>query len=646
MKHINKLAFAVFLFSVVISLSLLPIEQKARANYSLEALRNIHAPLFLPPVDSSQYFPTQVDCEGCHGFDPDGFALVDNAGNDVNMHDDWKTSMMANSAKDPFWRAKVSHEVLINPSHSAELQDKCTSCHAPMGHYTAKYRGHDHYLIADMLNDTVGLDGVSCGACHQISPENLGKQFSGLITYDTNRVQYGPYEAPFAPPMTNFVGFEPLEGKHINDAGVCANCHTLITESVDLEGNFTGTTFVEQATYHEWLNSQYNEDTVSCQACHMKRIQDSVIISDNYLFLQKRFPYGLHDLVGANTFMIQLMKDNKEALGIEASDDDFFETLFKTYDLLQLNSLDLDLELVETTSDSAFFKVTLLNKAGHKFPSGYPSRRAFIEFTVTTEAGDTLFKSGVLNSNYEVEGHDPHFEPHYQMINNPDQVQIYEIVNGDINGNFTTVLERAYVPLKDNRLTPLGFSTEHEVYDTTLIVGNAETDPDFNRNESGEQGTGADIVYYHVPLQSYSGLLDIRAKVWYQSLPPKWMAEMFGETTPEIEIFREMYDQADKSAVLIDVANINDLLIESTAVQEVSPITLGLSPNPSSDGWVYLSSPDEIQQIKIFNIQGQLLKTINSPASRFELPENQGIYIIEVKTRSEAITKTVKMLRL
>jgi len=32
------------------------------------------------------------------------------------------------------WR-KVSHEILVN-FHSAELQDKCTSCHAPMGNKT------------------------------------------------------------------------------------------------------------------------------------------------------------------------------------------------------------------------------------------------------------------------------------------------------------------------------------------------------------------------------------------------------------------------------------------------------------------------------------------------------------------------------
>ncbi len=643
MKNVRKVAFTASIMLGVVILSMIPVEKGAQASYTPEELRSLHAPV-LATVDSSLYFPTQANCSGCHGYDQDGIAMVDGEGQDVNMHDDWKTSMMANSAKDPFWRAKVSHEVLVNPQHTAELEDKCTSCHAPMGNYTSKFQGHEHYSMADLLVDTIGLDGVSCGACHQLSPDNLGAEFSGVMEFDTSRVQYGPHENPFAPPMASFVGFTPLASEHILDANLCASCHSLVTESVDLDGEFTGSTYVEQATYHEWLNSQYNVDQVSCQSCHMPQLEDSVIISDNYIFLQKRFPYGLHDLIGANTFMVQLMRDNKEALGIEASDDDFNETIFKTYDLLQENTLDINLELDGLDPDSAYFKVTLNNKAGHKFPSGYPSRRAFIEFTVITEQGDTLFKSGVLDETYEVEGQDPVYEPHYQMINESSQVQIYELVTGDVNGDFTTVLERAFSSLKDNRLAPLGFSTDHITYDTTQIVGNAFTDDDFNKNEMGDQGTGGDVIYYHIPLNEYTGLVDIRAKVFYQSLPPKWMAEMFNESTPEIETFREMYDEADQSAVLINSAQINDLFVESTVVTEVSPQQLGVSPNPTLDGWIYLDGTTDIQRLRIYNLNGQLIKEIKNPANSFELPQMKGMYLIELETMDEVLA--VKLLRL
>ena len=76
----------------------------------------------------------------------------------------------------------------------------------------------------------------------------------------------------------------------------------------------------------------------------------------------------------------------------------------------------------------------------------------------------------------------PSWEPHHDVIRSEDQAQIYEMVMGDVNGDKTTVLERAKIPLKDNRLTPLGFSTSHPTYDTTLVAGVPATDIDFNRD--------------------------------------------------------------------------------------------------------------------------------------------------------------------
>ncbi len=635
MSYSKKTGIGCLILGAVLILALVPIKDDLHAYHSPEELINYHALLSIAELDTSHYFATASRCDGCHGFDFEGYALVDGEGTDVNMYDDWAPTMMANSAKDPFWRAKVSHEVLVNPQHKADLETVCTSCHAPMGHYTALFKGHEHYFMDSLMVDTIGLDGVSCAACHQQSPENLGAEFTGKLNFDTSFVLYGPYPMPFAPPMQDFVGFVPEYSEHINDADLCASCHTLIVNSVDLDGNPTGTTYVEQATYHEWLNSKYNEDSVSCQGCHMPRIEDPVVISDNYIFLQPRSPYGLHDLVGANTFMLKLMQENKEALGITATDDSYEETIQKTFAMLQQQSLDLNLEMMNADMDSAYFRVTVTNKAGHKFPSGYPSRRAFIEFTVTTEDDTYLFTSGLLDDNYEVEGHDAFFEPHYQMINQSDQVQIYELVNGDVNGDFSTVLERGYAALKDNRLPPLGFTTTHETYDTVQIVGTALNDADFNRDNSGEEGTGADQIYYHVPLQNYSGIINIRARVYYQSLPPKWMEEMFGESTPEIEAFREMYNSADQSAVLVGEAILEDVYVESVNTQELAVVELQLFPNPSN-GQVQLPNLERpITQWTIFDSQGRVVRSGNSQATSLQLPEAPGLYWIQLHTGAQ-----------
>jgi len=294
-------------------------------------------------MDTVPIFGTASLCSGCHGLDPLGNASVNEEGADVNVYDDWNSSMMANSAKDPFWRAKVSHEILINPMHSEEIQDKCTSCHAPMGNYNARYHDQGPYTMDMLVQDTFGLEGVSCAACHQRDSVGLDLTFSGEMRFDTNRVIYGPYEIPFGAPMENFVGYEPVYHPHINDAGVCASCHTLITNTVDLEGEYTGGTFVEQATYHEWLNSDFNANNVTCQECHFPRIDDGIVLSANYAFLGPRSPYGLHEMAGANTFMLQLMKANKEALGIEATNQNYDQSINATFKMLTQRSIDIAL---------------------------------------------------------------------------------------------------------------------------------------------------------------------------------------------------------------------------------------------------------------------------------------------------------------
>ena len=645
---IKGLTVGVFIAGAISLLSMIPMGETQKVFHSPEDLEYYRTHYVQqPPIDSAVIFPTATNCSGCHGYDFRRNALVDYEGQDVNMNDDWSTTMMANSAKDPFWRAKVSHEILENPSHSLDLQTKCTSCHAPQGHFTAILRGAPHYTIQQMLGDTTAMDGVSCGTCHKISEENLGKQFSGALSFDTTRVSFGPYELPFASPMRDFVGIEPVYSEHINDAGLCASCHTLITNSVDLDGAYTGEQFVEQATYHEWLNSVYDDDgatPITCQGCHMPRIEDEVVISANYLFLNGRTPYGLHTLVGGNSMMIKLMKENKEALGIQAADEHFDETIAQTLALLQKQTLDLELNLDDLTSDTAYFSVDLLNKAGHKFPSGYPSRRAFIEFVVTAETGDTLFQSGVLQSDFEVAGHIDATEPHYEMINSEDQVQIYELVLGDIAGNFTTVLERSHQALKDNRLPPVGFTRAHTAYDTTKIYGKALDDPDFNF-ENGVEGAGKDQVRYHFALDGYTGLLNISAKVYYQSLPPRWMAPLFAESTPEIDTFRKMYDQADLSPVLIAEKTMDSLFVQSTGLfDQLKDLEIELYPNPLVFGnalQILVSGNIKVQRVSVFDLKGRLLLEREGAVSSLELPDGGGVFLIVIETNEGKVVRRV-----
>ena len=596
------------------------------------------------PLSDNGYFKASGHCDGCHGFDETGNANVDQFGNDISPITYWRATMMANSAKDPFWKAKVSHEVTVNPQHKEALEDKCTTCHAPMANYSNIEFNLGSYSMDSLAVDSMGQDGVSCLACHKQSAQGLGSTNSGVLNFLGAPVAYGPFGKPFQAPMQDLVGIIPVYGEHINDAGLCAGCHSLITNSVDLTGEFTGQTFVEQATYHEWLNSTYAEgaNAETCQGCHMPRIDDEVVISANYPFLNPRTPIGKHELVGSNAFMLKLLKQNRTELGILATEDQLDSTIARIGKLRMHHAMELDLSFSTFENDTAYFEVRLKNLAGHKFPTGYPSRRAFIEFIVIQDNGDTLFKSGVLQSDYEVLGQNATYEPHYDVIRSEQDVQIYEMVMGDVNNDVTTVLERAFVPLKDNRLAPVGFTTSHTVYDTTSIAGNAVSDVNFNFE--GFEGSGTDVVKYNVALNGYNGTIRTTARVYYQTAPPKWMEELFSVSTTTIDAFKTMYDNADQMPDLIaedSIVNINVV----TSVAKPSVDEFAVYPNPTENGVVRLAGTDlgKIEHITIFTTRGQLVAEYATyPQGGIELPKEKGIYLL--KLNWEKNTQVVRIL--
>ncbi|MDZ4750018.1 MAG: T9SS type A sorting domain-containing protein [Flavobacteriales bacterium] len=501
---------------------------------------------------NNSFFASSGVCDNCHGFDPNGIASTDLEGGDVNVVDDWRSSMMANSARDPFWRAKVSHEVFVNPAHQVELESTCTRCHAPMGNYAASINGAEHYSMAEMLLDSVALDGVSCLACHQQSPY-MPFGHSGFMHFSSAAIAYGPYEDPLVTPMFLGSGYLPEYGAHMSQSELCGTCHSLITSTVDLEGNPTGEEFVEQATWHEWLNSAYPQMETSCQDCHMPTLGDQGIILAKGSDTPPRSPFSLHSFSGGNAFMLGVLRDNVENLSLTASPEQFESSRLAAVQNLQQNSLQMMFTEEERNEDTLSLELLLTNIAGHKLPSGYPSRRMVVQVTMYDSLGQELWSSGNFDDEFYVIGQDSPYEPHHQVIRDEDEVQIYEMVMGDVNGNMTTLLERGDSHLKDNRLVPLGFSYSNEMYDTTEVVLGI-TDPDFNYNPN--EGSGTDKIRYHIPLNGYSGSLNVSASVYFQSIPPVWLEEMFATETPEINEFQAMYDEADKTPVLMKIANL------------------------------------------------------------------------------------------
>lgn len=500
-----------------------------------------------------EFFSGSGKCVNCHAPDPDGEALVDEHGATVSPVFDWQATMMANSARDPFWRAQVAREGLINPGHRDEIENTCTACHAPQGFHEARLTGGDaHYTMEDLLADDLGLDGVGCTGCHTIDNIGLAGRFNGDLPINPEKVAWGGFENPWDGLMSGQTGFIPAYGEHFRASEVCTSCHSLYSHTQDLAGETTGNVFFEQATYLEWVNSDFNAEGVQCQTCHMPLVEGGAIAATqpNWLFEQR---FGRHHFVGGNAFMLKLMKDNAEQLDLSATPVQFDSTIARTLRGLQQETAALSVSQVEAGEGEVAFEVEVVNKIGHKFPSGYPARLAFLEFVLVDAGGDTLFASGEWSEAEGIAGRDLPYEPHHEEITAADEVQIYEFAFADVSGAETTILERAATVLKDNRLPPRGFTTSHAAYDTVAIGPAAAADANFNRWE-GAEGTGADRVTYRVDVGAYRGTVEARVRLRYVSVPKRWVSGLLAASAdhPDIEAFRAMYEGADRTPV--DVA--------------------------------------------------------------------------------------------
>jgi len=524
--------------------------------------------------------------------------------------------MMANSAKDPFWQAKASAEVNQFPALKSVIEEKCTTCHAPMGRTESAYHGSSPYSIEEMLSDPLSMDGVSCTLCHQIADQELGQEssFSGGYTITDERMIYGPYESPLAMPMWNQVGFTPAFSAHVNESEFCATCHTLYTPYVDRQGQVQGY-FPEQVPYLEWLNSKYPSENRECQTCHMPAVDQAMKISNlppwNSIL---RSPVWKHDFVGANLYMNDILTKFSADIGVTASESDLAVTASKTMELLNQNTVDL---IVSATmgSDTLMIDVRVINLAGHKFPTGFPSRRAWIHLTVTNEKNQVVFESGRWNDEGEINGKDEKIEPHHTLIQNPDQVQIYEAVMHDLEGDVTYTLLYGAGYLKDNRIPPDGFTSKHESYQSMAVSGAAAADPDFNRDISGNEGTGADVIRYEIPVGDRGAVFSIVAEMRYQSIMPDFSNHLFTHDTGEVNRFKDYYARTPNIPVLVKSIEI-DLINTKVGIREdfsIDQYTLLRNyPNPFNASTIieFAAEQEGYHSLEIYDVVGRKVKTL------------------------------------
>jgi hypothetical protein len=497
-------------------------------------------------------FVTSDRCLACHS------GLHTSSGEDVSIGYDWRSTIMANSARDPYWQAGVRREITDHSSAQAAIEDKCSTCHMPMARFDAVTRGGRGAVFANISPAAPAhreaFDGVSCTVCHQITAANLGTHasFDGGFEIERGtalgrRPVYGPHsvDAGRASVMRSAAQFQSTESAHVRQSELCATCHTLYTTTLDERGEATGE-LPEQVPYQEWRHSEFRE-TRSCQDCHMPKVgEDGPIAS---IFGVPRPPLAQHTFRGGNAFILGILNKYRGELGVAALPQELDTAIRETRDYLGSAAARVAIGAPKVTGGTLSFDVRVENLGGHKLPTAYPARRAWLHVRVTDEAGAVVFESGAPRADGSIAGNDNDedplkFEPHHREITRADQVQIYESIMVDGAGQPTTGLLKGARYAKDNRLLPRGF--DKATADADIAVhGEAEQDPDF--------GSGGDRVSYRVDVgQARAPTLRVEVALLYQSIGFRWAENLRAYDAAETQRFVRYYtESAAGSSVML-----------------------------------------------------------------------------------------------
>jgi hypothetical protein len=491
-----------------------------------------------------ELFQTSDRCFACHN------GLSTSGGEDISIGLSWRPTMMANSARDPYWQAGVRRESIDHAESKKAIEDECAICHMPMARYQSHYEGKEAEVFAHLTQgsddkmDRLAQDGVSCSLCHQITKDKLGTPESlvGGFVVDTTRskgerAEYGPFKIEDGQTRimrTSSGGYKPTEGEHIRQSELCATCHTLITKALGPGGQVIGQ-LPEQMPYQEWYASEF-KDKQSCQNCHMPVVQEDTRVVNT--LGRPREGFSRHVFVGGNFFMQRVLNKFRNDLGVIALPEEFEASANRTVDHLKANTTQLTIDKVDVTAGRLQADISVQNLSGHKFPTAYPSRRAWLHVTVKDRTGRAIFESGALNANGSIQGNDNdadpnQYEPHYTEINSTDQVQIYEDIMVGTNNLPTTGLLTAVRFIKDNRLLPKGFN-KRTVEADIAPKGNAMDDDNF----SG----GADKIRYSIPVGDAQGPFQIEVEFWFQPISFRWANNLKSYKASETERFTGYYD--------------------------------------------------------------------------------------------------------
>jgi hypothetical protein len=499
-------------------------------------------------------FRTSDRCVACHN------GLTTSSGEDISIGFQWRASIMANSSRDPYWQGSVRRESIDHPESKGAIENECSICHMPAVHLTDRDAGRQTQVFSRLplqkfpKGDRAAADGVTCSVCHQIEKTGLGTAatFVGNVVIakpiqNDLRPEYGPFDIDQGHQTvmhSSTATYFPTKADHIRDAGLCGSCHTLFTAALGKNGEKLAK-FPEQMPFQEWQHSDYATKQ-TCQDCHMPLVNEAVAVTA--LYGPPREGMHRHVFVGSNFVMEGMLQDHRDELATEALPEEMDAAMKRTAEFLKTQAAKVTITRVDATPNGLEADVHVENLGGHKLPTAYPSRRAWLHVAVRDGGGRMVFESGALNPDGSIVGNDNDedplkFEPHYREITNSQEVEIYEPILKDSEGKVTTGLLHAVGYLKDNRLLPHGFDKATAERDIA-VTGDAANDPGFT-----DMGS---TVRYVVSTGNATGPFKVEAELWFQPIGFRWAHNLAPYKADEPQRMVRYYEAAaQRSAVVL-----------------------------------------------------------------------------------------------
>nr|AGC72456.1 hypothetical protein [uncultured bacterium A1Q1_fos_493] len=406
----------------------------------------------------------------------------------THIVDHFAGSMMANSARDPLFRAALQ----VANQDAKFGGDPCIRCHAPNAWLNNRSAiAGDPASTDGRLINAEDLQGVACSTCHRLVPPTAtageaagdaaeraaltGPFMTGNAAYlvDRNDVRRGPFNIAAAPHAV-------AQSSYLQSAELCATCHDidnpLLTfdagagefklNALNSPAGLNDHLFPIERTYSEWQLSTFGSSGVTgldypglkhstgtqsgpitiCQDCHMPVISAPLVNGGPTRTV------GQHQWAGGSATWQDGIVNVWQTV---AADTSFNKTQTAANKTLGAEMLKRAAQL-EVALVNGQVEVKITNNSGHKLPTGYAEgRRMWIE-VYELKGSTPVFTSGLMSGVIGPLINDPYLKS-YEIKLGLTDAHAQNIGRPEIAGEgFHFILNNKV--FKDNRIPPRGFS--------------------------------------------------------------------------------------------------------------------------------------------------------------------------------------------